>query len=85
VPKTVPFPVQAYQHGRRPSARRQLTDITPHQHGGRGEQTDQVLPPARELAARLAAMSARIQASHGTVRAADLIERVATTGQPVMR
>ena len=37
------------------------------------------------LAARLAAMSARIQASHGTVRAADLIERVATTGQPVMR
>jgi len=37
------------------------------------------------LAVRLAAMSARIQASHGTVRAADLIERVATTGQPVMR
>ena len=37
------------------------------------------------LAARLTAMSDRIQASHGTVHAADLIERVATTGQPVMR
>jgi UDP:flavonoid glycosyltransferase YjiC (YdhE family) len=37
----------------------------------------------RALAARLTAMSARIQASSGTVRAADLIERVARTGQPV--
>jgi UDP:flavonoid glycosyltransferase YjiC (YdhE family) len=37
----------------------------------------------RGLAARLAAMAARIQASSGTVRAADLIERVARTGQPV--
>jgi UDP:flavonoid glycosyltransferase YjiC (YdhE family) len=37
------------------------------------------------LAARLMAMSARIQASGGTVRAADLIERVALTGQPVLR
>ena len=35
------------------------------------------------LAARLAVMSARIRASSGTVRAADLIERVALTGQPV--
>jgi UDP:flavonoid glycosyltransferase YjiC (YdhE family) len=39
----------------------------------------------RPLAARLSAMSARIQASGGTVRAADLIERVALTGQPVLR
>ena len=37
----------------------------------------------RALGARLAAMSGRIQADHGTVRAADLIERVATTGEPV--
>ena len=37
----------------------------------------------RALAGRLAAMSARIQATSGTVRAADLIERVARTGQPV--
>ena len=35
------------------------------------------------LAARLAAMSARIKASNGTVRAADLIERIALTGEPV--
>ena len=34
------------------------------------------------LARRLAAMSARIKASSGTTRAADLIERVATTGAP---
>jgi MGT family glycosyltransferase len=38
----------------------------------------------RALAARLAAMSARIKASSGTVRAADLIERVAATGRPVV-
>jgi UDP:flavonoid glycosyltransferase YjiC (YdhE family) len=38
----------------------------------------------RALASRLAAMSARIQAGHGTVRAADLIERVAQTGEPVL-
>ena len=38
----------------------------------------------RALAARLAAMSARIKASSGTVRAADLIERVARTGEPVV-
>jgi UDP:flavonoid glycosyltransferase YjiC (YdhE family) len=37
----------------------------------------------RALAARLAAMSERIKASSGTVRAADLIERVAVTGEPV--
>ena len=36
------------------------------------------------LAARLAAMSARIKSTSGTVRAADLIERVARTGQPVL-
>ena len=35
------------------------------------------------LAARLTAMSARIKASSGTIRAADLIERVAVTGEPV--
>jgi MGT family glycosyltransferase len=39
----------------------------------------------RALAARLATMSARIRASSGTVRAADLIERVARTGAPVLR
>jgi UDP:flavonoid glycosyltransferase YjiC (YdhE family) len=37
----------------------------------------------RSLAGRLAAMSARIKASSGTVRAADLIEQVALTGQVV--
>jgi MGT family glycosyltransferase len=37
----------------------------------------------RELAARLSAMSRRIQAGSGTVRAADLIERVARTGEAV--
>jgi UDP:flavonoid glycosyltransferase YjiC (YdhE family) len=36
------------------------------------------------LHARLAAMSARIKALPGTVRAADLIERVAATGGPVL-
>jgi UDP:flavonoid glycosyltransferase YjiC (YdhE family) len=35
------------------------------------------------LAGRLAAMAARLQASPGTRRAAELIERVATTGEPV--
>jgi MGT family glycosyltransferase len=39
----------------------------------------------RALAQRLAAMSARIQAEPGTLKAADLIERVAVTGQPVYR
>ena len=38
----------------------------------------------RVLAARLAAMSARIRSSAGTVRAADLIERVALAGEPVV-
>ena len=38
----------------------------------------------RALAARLAAMSARIKASSGTVRAADLIERVLSTGEPAV-
>ena len=37
------------------------------------------------LAARLAAVSARLRANPGTVRAADLIERVARTGEPVHR
>ena len=37
----------------------------------------------RALAARLAAMSARIQATSGTVRAADLIERLAAAGEAV--
>ena len=35
------------------------------------------------LRERMASMSARIKASSGTVRAADLVERVATTGEPV--
>ncbi len=35
------------------------------------------------LRRRLSAMSARIKADPGTVRAADLIERVAITGAPV--
>jgi UDP:flavonoid glycosyltransferase YjiC (YdhE family) len=35
------------------------------------------------LARRLIAMSERIKATKGTVRAADLIERVARTGEPV--
>jgi hypothetical protein len=33
----------------------------------------------------MAAMSARIKSTSGTVRAADLIERVAVSGQPVLR
>jgi len=35
------------------------------------------------LARRLATIAARLQASPGTARAADLIERVASTGQPI--
>jgi UDP:flavonoid glycosyltransferase YjiC (YdhE family) len=35
------------------------------------------------LGARMAAMSARIKSTSGTARAAELIERVATTAQPV--
>jgi UDP:flavonoid glycosyltransferase YjiC (YdhE family) len=37
----------------------------------------------RAIGGRLAAIAARLQGSPGTVRAADLIERVATTGLPV--
>jgi UDP:flavonoid glycosyltransferase YjiC (YdhE family) len=37
------------------------------------------------MRARMAAISARMQAAAGTVRAADLIERLALTGQPVTR
>jgi UDP:flavonoid glycosyltransferase YjiC (YdhE family) len=37
-----------------------------------------------ELAGRLASMSARIKSTSGTVRAADLVERVASTGAPVV-
>jgi UDP:flavonoid glycosyltransferase YjiC (YdhE family) len=37
------------------------------------------------LRERLAAMSRRMQATKGTVRAADLIERLAITKQPVTR
>jgi MGT family glycosyltransferase len=37
------------------------------------------------LATRLADASKRLQANRGNVRAADLIERVAETGEPVMR
>jgi UDP:flavonoid glycosyltransferase YjiC (YdhE family) len=39
----------------------------------------------RRLRDRLAAMSSRIRGTSGTARAADLIERVAVTGQPVYR
>ena len=37
----------------------------------------------RGLARRLSEMSSRIKSGNGTVRAADLIERVAVTGKPV--
>ena len=39
----------------------------------------------RVLRSRLAAVSARMRSASGTVRAADLIERVALTGRPVPR
>jgi UDP:flavonoid glycosyltransferase YjiC (YdhE family) len=39
----------------------------------------------RVLGERLAAVSARLRSDPGTVRAADLIERLAVTGQPVIR
>jgi MGT family glycosyltransferase len=39
----------------------------------------------RALAARMAAMSARIKESSGTTRAADLVERLATSTQPGQR
>jgi UDP:flavonoid glycosyltransferase YjiC (YdhE family) len=38
-----------------------------------------------DLAGRLAAISARLRANPGTIQAADLIERVAVTGEPVLR
>jgi UDP:flavonoid glycosyltransferase YjiC (YdhE family) len=37
----------------------------------------------RALRARLDAISARLRAHPGTIRAADLIERLAVTGEPV--
>jgi MGT family glycosyltransferase len=45
---------------------------------------DELLVDAR-MKRRLAAISTRLQASLGTVRAADLIERVAQTGRPGVR
>ena len=39
----------------------------------------------RSLAARLESMSARIKSTSGTVRAADLVERVAASGEPILR
>jgi len=39
----------------------------------------------RALHARLGSISARLRANPGTVRAADLIERVALTGKPIAR
>ena len=39
----------------------------------------------RSLANRLAAVSARLKRESGTAKAADLIERLAVTGQPVLR
>ena len=44
---------------------------------------DELLADAA-LKRRLAAISARLQASPGTMRAADLIERVARTGRPAV-
>jgi UDP:flavonoid glycosyltransferase YjiC (YdhE family) len=41
------------------------------------------LPSDEALAGRLASMSARLKANPGTIRAADLIERLAWTGEPV--
>ena len=38
-----------------------------------------------DLSTRMAAMSARIKSTSGTVRAADLVERVAVSGEPVLR
>ena len=38
-----------------------------------------------QLERRLEAMSARLQTVPGTVKAADLIERLARTGEPVLR
>jgi UDP:flavonoid glycosyltransferase YjiC (YdhE family) len=49
-----------------------------------GAAVDELLAD-EQLRSRLAAVSARMQASRGTVRAADLIERVATTQAPVTR
>jgi MGT family glycosyltransferase len=37
----------------------------------------------QELGSRLAALSARLQSNPGTVRAADLVERLAQTGEPI--
>ena len=37
----------------------------------------------RALGSRLAALSARLQSNPGTVRAADLVERLARTGEPI--
>jgi UDP:flavonoid glycosyltransferase YjiC (YdhE family) len=45
---------------------------------------DQLLADSA-LAARMEAISARMQSTAGTVRAADLIERLALTGEPVTR
>ena len=45
---------------------------------------DELLADAA-LRERLAAVAARMQATRGTVRAADLIERLATTHAPVLR
>jgi UDP:flavonoid glycosyltransferase YjiC (YdhE family) len=39
----------------------------------------------REMAARLASVSARLASMPGTVRAADLVEQLARTGKPVLR
>jgi hypothetical protein len=39
----------------------------------------------RALRDRLDAVSARLRANPGTVRAADLIEQVARTGEPAVR
>jgi UDP:flavonoid glycosyltransferase YjiC (YdhE family) len=53
---------------------------------GAGELTGAIdrLLADRALAARLAAVSARLQANPGTVRAANLVEQLARDGQPVL-
>lgn len=56
-------------------------DVTPEQLIGA---IDELLAD-EALHARMATIAARLQANPGTVRAADLIERVALTGEPVLR
>ena len=56
-----------------------------HVHRRGAHRCDRRLLADRALAARLEAVSARVRSEPGTVRAADLIEQLATTGRPVTR